>query len=61
LLQVGLLPTSDVQQIGFAYSAYKQTGVEADALAAGFKQTFSRDVKVEFVGVWQVVLMSSHP
>jgi uncharacterized protein (DUF2235 family) len=55
LHKVGLLPTSDVQQIGFAYSAYKQTGVQADALAAGFKQTFSRDVKVEFVGVWDTV------
>ncbi|KAG1748599.1 hypothetical protein EDB19DRAFT_1682574 [Suillus lakei] len=55
LNKVGLLPKSNVQQIGFAYVAYKQTGVQADALAAGFKQTFSRDVKVEFVGVWDTV------
>ncbi|KIK47266.1 hypothetical protein CY34DRAFT_74473 [Suillus luteus UH-Slu-Lm8-n1] len=55
LHKVGLLPKSDVQQICFAYDAYKQTGVQADALAAGFKQTFSRDVKVEFVGVWDTV------
>ncbi|KAG2151424.1 hypothetical protein DEU56DRAFT_777810 [Suillus clintonianus] len=55
LHKVGLLPKSNIQQIGFAYEAYKQTGVQADALAAGFKQTFSRDVKVEFVGVWDTV------
>lgn len=55
LHKVGLLPKSDIQQVGFAYDAYKQTGVQADALAAGFKQTFSRDVKVEFVGVWDTV------
>ncbi|KAG1766203.1 hypothetical protein EDD22DRAFT_1012012, partial [Suillus occidentalis] len=59
LHKVGLLPKSDVQQICFAYDAYKQTGVQADALAAGFKQTFSRDVKVEFVGVWQVISMDT--
>ena len=50
--QVGLLPKSNLQQISFAYEAYKQTGKQADELAAGFKQTFSRDVKVESVGVW---------
>lgn len=55
LNKVGLLPKSNVEQICFAYDAYKQTGVQADALAAGFKQTFSRDVKVEFVGVWDTV------
>ncbi|KAG1906398.1 uncharacterized protein F5891DRAFT_1002156 [Suillus fuscotomentosus] len=55
LYKVGLLPKSDLQQISFAYDAYKTTGVQADALAAGFKQTFSRDVKVEFVGVWETV------
>ncbi|KAG2155809.1 uncharacterized protein EDB93DRAFT_53072 [Suillus bovinus] len=55
LHKVGLLPKSDLQQICFAYNAYKQTGVQADALAAGFKQTFSRVVQVEFVGVWDTV------
>jgi uncharacterized protein (DUF2235 family) len=50
--QVGLLPKSNLQQISFAYQAYRQTGKQADELAAGFKQTFSRNVKVEFVGVW---------
>ncbi|KAG1818458.1 uncharacterized protein BJ212DRAFT_1446354 [Suillus subaureus] len=60
LHKVGLLPKSDIQQVGFAYSAYKQTGVQADALAAGFKQTFSRDVKVEFVGVWDTVQSTGH-
>lgn len=55
LNRVGLIPKSDDEQVSFAYKAYKQTGAQADVLAAGFKQTFSRDVKVEFVGVWDTV------
>ncbi|KAG0703790.1 hypothetical protein DFH29DRAFT_915099 [Suillus ampliporus] len=55
LNKVGLLPKSNLEQICFAYEAYKHTGTQADALAAGFKQTFSREVKVEFVGVWDTV------
>ncbi|OAX44319.1 hypothetical protein K503DRAFT_679125 [Rhizopogon vinicolor AM-OR11-026] len=55
LYKVGLLPKSNLQQVRFAYKAYKQTGKVANEFAAGFKQTFSRDVKVEFVGVWDTV------
>ncbi|OJA07506.1 hypothetical protein AZE42_09221 [Rhizopogon vesiculosus] len=55
LHKVGLLPKSNLQQVSFAYNAYKQTGKVANEFAAGFKQTFSQDVKVEFVGVWDTV------
>jgi uncharacterized protein (DUF2235 family) len=53
-VKVGLLPKDNLQQVDFAYKAYKRTDKEGIKLAAGFKQTFSRDVKVEFVGVWYV-------
>ena len=35
-----------------AYKLFKRTDAESIELAAGFKQTFCRDVKIEFVGVW---------
>ena len=50
--QIGLLPRDNPEQVPFAYKLYKQTDAESLALAAGFKQTFCRDVKIEFVGVW---------
>ncbi|KAG1742356.1 uncharacterized protein EDB91DRAFT_1336135 [Suillus paluster] len=46
-------PTSS--KLALPIQAYKQTGTQADLLAAGFKQTFSHDVRVEFVGVWDTV------
>lgn len=52
VVKVGLLPRDNTQQIDFAYKAYKRSDKEGIKLAAGFKKTFSRDVKVEFVGVW---------
>ncbi|KAH0831959.1 hypothetical protein J3R83DRAFT_12847 [Lanmaoa asiatica] len=55
LHKVGLLPRDNLQQVDFAYKAYTRTDKEGIKLAAGFKQTFSRDVKVEFVGVWDTV------
>ncbi|KAI9573688.1 hypothetical protein HD554DRAFT_919791 [Boletus coccyginus] len=53
--KVGLLPKDNLQQVNFAYKKYKRTDKEGIKLAAGFKRTFSRDVKVEFVGVWDTV------
>lgn len=43
-LQISDLPL----QVQFAYGLY----AKRDPLTAKFKSTFSRDVKVEFVGVW---------
>ncbi|GAA6049085.1 hypothetical protein JCM3770_003879 [Rhodotorula araucariae] len=60
LQQVGLLPAGNEETIPLAFSIYKRKaetvlvpGVET--LAQGFKRTFSRDVDVHFVGVWDTV------
>jgi len=51
--KVGVLPPWNTQMIPFAYQMYSsQDNVE---LAKDFKATFSVDVKIEFVGVWDTV------
>lgn len=50
--QIGLLPKDNPEQVPIAYKLFKQTDVESIDLAAGFKQTFCRSVKIEFMGVW---------
>ncbi|KAF7299812.1 DUF2235 domain-containing protein [Mycena chlorophos] len=55
LHKVGLLPRSNEEQVPFAFKMYKSTGKSADALAAGYKQTFCQDVQIEFLGVWETV------
>lgn len=52
IAQIGLLPRDNPEQIPFAYKLYKRTDIASVALAAGFKKTFCREVKIEFVGVW---------
>ncbi len=52
ITQIGLLPKDNPEQVPLAYKMYKSTGDQNVSLAAGFKQTFCRDVKIEFVGVW---------
>jgi hypothetical protein len=37
---------------------YSREDDEALALATEFKETFSTDVNVDFVGVWQVTLVT---
>ena len=49
-VKVGLLSKDNMEQIPFAYELYKSSGNEA--LARGFKETFSRVVPIDFVGVW---------
>ncbi|KAH8993945.1 hypothetical protein EDB92DRAFT_1795941 [Lactarius akahatsu] len=53
LHKVGLLSRDNVEQIPFAYELYKSDG--NDALAQEFKMAFSREVPIEFVGVWDTV------
>ncbi|KAF7792614.1 hypothetical protein EIP86_003711 [Pleurotus ostreatoroseus] len=53
--QIGLLPKDNPEQVPMAYKLYKRTDADSIQLAAGFKQTFCRDVKIEFVGVWDTV------
>jgi uncharacterized protein (DUF2235 family) len=55
LFKVGLLPKDNPEQVAFAYKLYKRTDDAGIALSAGFKQTFSQDVKVCFMGVWDTV------
>ncbi|THH01914.1 hypothetical protein EW026_g871 [Hermanssonia centrifuga] len=55
ITQIGLLPKDNPEQVPLAYKMYKSTGDQNVSLAAGFKQTFCRDVKIEFVGVWETV------
>jgi hypothetical protein len=50
--QVGLLPRHNEEQIRFAWQVFKATGKGSWDDARGFKRTFSRDVKIAFVGVW---------
>ncbi|KAG8926594.1 hypothetical protein FRC00_002748 [Tulasnella sp. 408] len=55
LHKVGLLPRSNMEQVEFAYSLYESRKPEDVARARKFKETFSSDVTVEFVGVWDTV------
>ncbi|KAH9059128.1 hypothetical protein EDB87DRAFT_1791652 [Lactarius vividus] len=53
LHKVGLLSKDNIEQIPFAYELYKSD--DNTALSQGFKMTFSREVPIEFVGVWDTV------
>ncbi|GAA5941076.1 hypothetical protein JCM10213_001707 [Rhodosporidiobolus nylandii] len=58
LQQVGLLPAGNEETIPLAWSIYKKTSVQltpTETLAAGFKRSFSREVRVHFVGVFDTV------
>ncbi|KIO29821.1 hypothetical protein M407DRAFT_226348 [Tulasnella calospora MUT 4182] len=55
LHKVGLLPKSNEEQIPFAYKKYKDSTPNGKVNAKGFKCTFSRDVEIEFLGVWDTV------
>ncbi|GJE93482.1 DUF2235 domain-containing protein [Phanerochaete sordida] len=63
LQKVDLLPRSNDAQLSFAYDMYAKMATDADAtdfddqvvLVETFKRTFCREVKVEFLGVWDTV------
>jgi hypothetical protein len=55
LHKVGLLGRDNPEQVPFAYKVYKRSDANGAVLAAGFKRTFARDVKVEFLGVFDTV------
>ncbi|KIO16383.1 hypothetical protein M407DRAFT_232519 [Tulasnella calospora MUT 4182] len=55
LHKVGLLPKSNEEQVHFAYKKYKDSTPNGKANAKGFKGTFSRDLEIEFLGVWDTV------
>lgn len=71
-LQVGLLPLSNHAQLPFAYNMYAHVAVKSPPPGASpdklkkaedevdlvetFKRTFCREVRVEFLGVWSVIM-----
>jgi uncharacterized protein (DUF2235 family) len=52
--QVGLLSKDNFEQVPFAYKLYKTSNSKSHKLAAHFKRSFSREVTIEFIGVWFV-------
>ncbi|EIN12817.1 hypothetical protein PUNSTDRAFT_61007 [Punctularia strigosozonata HHB-11173 SS5] len=55
LYKTGLLPRDNFEQVTFAYRLYKRTDAKGLRLCERFKRSFCRDVKVDFVGVWDTV------
>ena len=55
LQKVGLLPSGNFEQSEYAYSKYARDDEEGLKQSLKFKQTFSFDVRVKFLGVWYVV------
>jgi len=53
--KVGLLPPGNHQQVPFAYNMYKKDTKQGWDMSTEFKKTFSIDVDIEFVGVWDTV------
>jgi uncharacterized protein (DUF2235 family) len=55
LQKIGLLPKENEQSLPFAYQLYARTDTEGNALASSYKRSFSRDVKTDFLGVFDTV------
>ncbi|TFK54187.1 hypothetical protein OE88DRAFT_1675662 [Heliocybe sulcata] len=55
LRRVGLLSKGNSEHLPFAYNVYKSDDNGAETMAGLFKDTFSIDVKIDFVGVWDTV------
>ncbi|KAH8110703.1 hypothetical protein DFH11DRAFT_1513988 [Phellopilus nigrolimitatus] len=53
--KVGLLPNSNHQQVPFAYRMFQKDDEEGWKQSVLFKKSFSIDVNIEFVGVWDTV------
>jgi hypothetical protein len=54
--QVGLLSKDNLEQVHFAFKLYKSSNHGTNKLAVRFKRAFSREVPIEFLGVWSVSL-----
>lgn len=55
LQKVGLLPQCNIEQLPFAYAMYEREDKDGLDLSVQFKQTFSIDVNIQFLGVWDTV------
>ncbi|KZS92724.1 hypothetical protein SISNIDRAFT_385538, partial [Sistotremastrum niveocremeum HHB9708] len=53
--RVGLLPQSNTQQVPFAWKFYKDQSHQGDQRASEFKEAFSNNVRIDFVGVFDTV------
>ncbi|EEB90055.1 hypothetical protein MPER_11791, partial [Moniliophthora perniciosa FA553] len=53
--KVGLLPADNWQQVPFAYKMYTRTDQVGWEQSNAFKEAFSIDVTIDFVGVWDTV------
>lgn len=53
--KVGLLPAYNRQQVPFAYKMYTRVDEIGWQQSNAFKQAFSVDVPIEFIGVWDTV------
>ncbi|KAK9898905.1 hypothetical protein P389DRAFT_40726 [Cystobasidium minutum MCA 4210] len=53
--RVGLISSHNYEQVEFAWQLYCATGKNSWKPAAHFKKHMSRDVKIDFVGVWDTV------
>jgi hypothetical protein len=53
--QVGLLPPFNYQQVPFAYHMYQRNDKEGWEMSNGFKQAFSIDVEIHFMGLFDTV------
>ena len=54
IVKVGLLPKDELERIPEAYAHFRSIGFRSDILARGFKETYSRSVPIDFIGVWCV-------
>ena len=55
LQKVGLLPPWNREQLPFAYEMYAKDDKEGRDLCREFKETFSTNVRIKFLGVWYVI------
>ncbi|KAG8739291.1 hypothetical protein FRC11_000776, partial [Ceratobasidium sp. 423] len=55
LHKVGLLPPFNYQQVPFAYHMYQRNDKEGWEMSNGFKQAFSIDVEIHFMGLFDTV------
>ena len=52
--RVGLLPHCNIEQLPFAYDLYVKDDLESRRVCTQFKQTFSINATIKFLGVWYV-------
>jgi uncharacterized protein (DUF2235 family) len=55
LHKVGLLTQGNEELIPFAWDMFKRDPNDPEQIAEGFKKTFSRPVRVHFLGLWDTV------